>query len=75
MAKRCWSESNEAVPPGRVDASVPGANQPPTPVRNSSKVGSRPSRQSLDGPPGESTLPQISRKIKACAACRKHKVS
>lgn len=53
--------------------------KPPTPARsNSNRSGTRQggNRQSITGlMPNDLPIPQISRKIKACAACRKHKVS
>ncbi|KAM5345180.1 hypothetical protein ACJ41O_011042 [Fusarium nematophilum] len=75
MAKRAWSDSNGPAPPGAPDANATAA-VPPTPARANSN-GARPAsgRQSVSGlVPGDLPIPQISRKIKACAACRKHKI-
>ncbi|WAO92610.1 Zn(2)-C6 fungal-type domain-containing protein [Fusarium falciforme] len=77
MAKRSWSDSNGPAPPGAADANATPA-VPATPARsNGNSNGTRQSgsRQSITGlVPNDLPIPQISRKIKACAACRKHKI-
>ncbi|KAF4988734.1 hypothetical protein FDECE_14945 [Fusarium decemcellulare] len=73
MAKRSWSDSNGPAPPGAADASATPAIAP----ARSNSNGARQSngRQSVSGLlPNDLPIPQISRKIKACAACRKHKI-
>ncbi|KAJ3533600.1 hypothetical protein NM208_g7913 [Fusarium decemcellulare] len=73
MAKRSWSDSNGPAPPGAADASATPAIAP----TRSNSNGARQSngRQSVSGLlPNDLPIPQISRKIKACAACRKHKI-
>ncbi|KAF5669431.1 transcriptional activator of proteases prtT [Fusarium heterosporum] len=68
MAKRTWSDSN---PAGTVGTD---AMAPTTPARPNGN-GRTNSRHSISGVVlNDSSVPQISRKIKACAACRKHKI-
>ncbi|KAF4968287.1 hypothetical protein FZEAL_10408 [Fusarium zealandicum] len=71
MAKRSWSDSN-----GLADANATSAVPPPTPARtNGNGARSAQGRQSVSTiAPNDLPIPQISRKIKACAACRKHKI-
>ncbi|RGP75106.1 transcriptional activator of proteases prtt [Fusarium longipes] len=69
MAKRTWSDSN---PAGTVSAD---ATASPTSARPNGHGRTSSGRQSISGiVSSEASIPQISRKIKACAACRKHKI-
>ncbi|RBR26723.1 uncharacterized protein FIESC28_00506 [Fusarium coffeatum] len=69
MAKRTWSDSNPAGT-ASADATAPG-----TPARPNGHGRTSSGRQSITGMvSSEASVPQISRKIKACAACRKHKI-
>ncbi|KAH6984680.1 hypothetical protein BKA56DRAFT_671162 [Ilyonectria sp. MPI-CAGE-AT-0026] len=88
MAKRTWSESNGGgggggggtattsvpdVSANGITAVEPTPNGVAQPTPNRSRQA--PNRQSISGVlPNDLPLPQISRKIKACAACRKHKI-
>ncbi|KAK2693841.1 hypothetical protein QWA68_008423 [Fusarium oxysporum] len=66
MAKRTWSDSAAAT---SADAAAP------TPARPNGNGRTASHRQSITGVvSNDGTVPQISRKIKACAACRKHKI-
>ncbi|KAF7563346.1 hypothetical protein G7046_g773 [Stylonectria norvegica] len=72
MAKRSWNDAN-----GAGDATTDATPAAPTPSRTHSTRQAA-NRQSIGGVNGlasaDMPLPQISRKIKACAACRKHKI-
>ncbi|KAF4338770.1 transcriptional activator of proteases prtT [Fusarium beomiforme] len=66
MAKRTWSDSAGTT---SADAAAP------TPARPNGNGRTSSHRQSISGiVSNDGTIPQISRKIKACAACRKHKI-
>ncbi|UZP40709.1 hypothetical protein NXS19_008525 [Fusarium pseudograminearum] len=68
MAKRTWSDSN----PAGINAD---ATASPAPARPNGHGRTSSGRQSISGIIStEASIPQISRKIKACAACRKHKI-
>ncbi|KAI5464943.1 hypothetical protein BGZ63DRAFT_421932 [Mariannaea sp. PMI_226] len=84
MAKRSWSESNGGINGGG-SAAMSGQDatasdgitieHPPNGSFATNKNRQAPRRQSSSGlGPTDLPLPQISRKIKACAACRKHKI-
>ncbi|QPC60964.1 hypothetical protein HYE67_003195 [Fusarium culmorum] len=68
MAKRTWSDSN----PAGINADAIAS---PAPARPNGHGRTSSGRQSISGIIStEASIPQISRKIKACAACRKHKI-
>lgn len=82
MAKRTWSDSAAATSAdAAVCLDVLGCyenwltRQALTPARPNGNGRTASHRQSITGiVSNDGTVPQISRKIKACAACRKHKV-
>lgn len=68
MSKRSWSDANEGMEFMTVGPLSPLL----CPLRNMLTGHGKP--QLITAKNGEQSFPQISRKIKACAACRKHKV-
>ncbi|OIW26627.1 hypothetical protein CONLIGDRAFT_683589 [Coniochaeta ligniaria NRRL 30616] len=68
MGKRTWSETQISTSPG------PSSRDAVAPPQRQSAPRSRDVSQDAEVTQQAASLPQISRKVKACAACRKQKI-
>ncbi|KAK8019506.1 hypothetical protein PG990_004644 [Apiospora arundinis] len=82
MSKRSWEQANQESSGMEADGldhspgSLFGAAQQSPPPRNDHEYATttRPTERNSTSDGGTNHIPMISRKIKACASCRKHKI-